>query len=121
MNMEILKYKVGLNFPCLSGEDIALLLGMSQQRVSQLWTKGVKKLAKVPNITNIINTKTPILYIHGTYDSIVPIEHMYNLYNKTTSTKEYYVVSKRHGECFKDKNYFKKISYFINWCLMDKK
>ena len=52
--LEILKYKVGLNFPCLSGEDIALLLGMSQQRVSQLWIKGVKKLAKVPNITNII-------------------------------------------------------------------
>lgn len=72
-------------------------------------------------ITNIIYNKTPILYIHGTYDSIVPIEHMYNLYNKTSSIKEYYVVSKRHGECFKDKNYFKKISYFINWCLMDKK
>ncbi len=72
-------------------------------------------------ITNIINTKTPILYIHGTYDSIVPIEHMYNLYNQTSSKKEYYIVRERHGECFKDKKYFKKISYFIKRCLMDKK
>ena len=52
--LEVLKHKTGFNCECINGEDIAILLGISEQRVSQLWCNGIKKLTKIPNIRNVI-------------------------------------------------------------------
>lgn len=72
-------------------------------------------------ISQILDYSYPVLYIHGTYDTIVPISHMYNLYNKTKGYKDYYVVNKQHGQCFKDRNYFKIVDCFIKRNLVAKK
>ncbi len=64
-------------------------------------------------LSHVSSISYPILYIHGTYDGVVSISHMYDLYNHTYGKKDYYIVDEHHGECFKDKNYFNKIDCFV--------
>lgn len=64
-------------------------------------------------ILHVGHTHIPVLYIHGSQDRIVPIKHMYNLYNHTQSFKDYYYVDEEHGKCYKDQYYFKTVCEFI--------
>lgn len=74
------------------------------------------KISDAAPINFVDKIKIPVLFIHGDADSLVPIEMMHELYEKTTSRKEKFVMSGAgHADSKKsDPNaYFEKIFTFL--------
>ncbi|MEI0561167.1 alpha/beta hydrolase [Brachyspira pilosicoli] len=68
-------------------------------------------------LKSVSKTKTPILFIHGSEDDLVPLEMMERLYNACSSNKDklivegaYHISSAKHNETL----YWKKIKEFIS-------
>ncbi|NSW90318.1 MAG: alpha/beta hydrolase [Firmicutes bacterium] len=69
------------------------------------------------SLRQVSKSKTPILFIHGSKDSFVPLEMVYKLYENCSSEKELFIVDgASHGTAYNvDKEgYEKKIAEFLN-------
>ena len=75
------------------------------------------KISDAAPIEVVDKIKVPILFIHGDADKLVPFEMMSELYDKTTSTKEKFVVNGAGHADAKRKDpkvYFDKVFAFID-------
>ena len=69
-----------------------------------------------PNLSNIRKIKVPILYIHSPEDKIVPYKMSGELYDNTTTDKQFVDIRGRHGDGFltSKKQYLKSLQNFIH-------
>ena len=66
--------------------------------------------------SRVARSKTPILFIHGGKDEIVPLEMVYQLYNSTGSVKDILVIPEAthaYGMYAAPEPYWKKVAEFI--------
>lgn len=66
---------------------------------------------------HVKHSRIPILFIHGTKDMTVPVEHAYSLYKEAACTKELYICEDAgHGESafFEPERYWDNIFSFID-------
>ncbi len=100
-----LKQRFGLpSFPIIPIANIAFKAAAGYYMEDASALEGVK------------NSDTPILFIHGTEDTTVPVKEVYRLYDAAVCQKEFYIVEgARHGEALwmEESEYWKRVFGFI--------
>lgn len=100
-----LKQRFGLpSFPVIPIANIAFKAAADYYMEDASALEGVK------------NSNTPILFIHGTEDTTVPVEDVYRLYEAAACPKDLYIVEGAgHGEALwmDESEYWKRVFVFI--------
>jgi len=63
--------------------------------------RGKFSISEASSAKQLKKNKLPILFIHGTKDTFVPVKHVYEVLNVTTTEKDLYIVNGApHNHCF---------------------
>lgn len=112
-------YTSAMDYICYKLKNIS---GIRLRIIPELMSRFSDRIAgyslkEASPLEHVKQSRIPILFIHGTKDTTVPVEHAYNLYKAAACVKELYICEDAgHGESafLNSERYWDKVFFFVD-------